>query len=145
MKSLTALFEENATDPGDESVGSIKKEDSKVDELEELLPISEMSSKAILCQLWNPLGKLEVSTIQCELRPFKVHHALYDRGASVNIMPKMVYDYLNENPLVLVPYLIQLADSTRIQPYRMVKDVLIEIRGTSAVVDFLVINMDPRQ
>jgi len=52
---------------------------------------------------------------------------------------------LNEDPLVPVPYLIQLVDSTRIQPYGMVKDVLIEIPGSSAVVDFVVIDLDTCQ
>ena len=52
---------------------------------------------------------------------------------------------LNEDPLVPVPYFIQLADSTKIQPYEMVKDVLIRIRGSLVVVDFVVIDMDPRQ
>jgi hypothetical protein len=36
-------------------------------------------------------------------------------------------------------------DSTRVQPYGLAKDVLIEIRGSSTLVDFLVVDMDPRQ
>ena len=116
VKSIVTLFEEKATDSGEESVGSVKKGDSKVDESEDPMPISESRSKAILSQHWNPLGKQEVPTIQCELGPFNVHHALCDRRESMNIMPKMVYDYLNEDPLVSVPYSIPLVDTTRIQP-----------------------------
>jgi hypothetical protein len=63
----------------------------------------------------------------------------------VNIMPKMVYDCLDEDPLVLVSWCLQLADSTRVQPYGLSKDVLIGVRGSSTLVDFLVMDMDPRQ
>ena len=63
----------------------------------------------------------------------------------MNIMSKMVYDCLDEDPLVLVSWCLQLVDSTEVQPYGMVKDVLVEIRGSSVLVDFLVIDMDPRQ
>jgi hypothetical protein len=40
--------------------------------------MSEVSSKAILSQLWSSLGEAKVPTIQCILRPFKVHYSLYD-------------------------------------------------------------------
>jgi hypothetical protein len=63
----------------------------------------------------------------------------------VNIMPKMVYDYLDEDPLVLVSWCLQLADSTRVQPYGLVKDVSIKVHGSSTLMDFLVVDMDPRQ
>jgi hypothetical protein len=45
------------------------------------------------------------------LGPFKVHHALYDWGANMNILPKMVYDCLDEDPLVPTPHQLRLADS----------------------------------
>jgi hypothetical protein len=38
-----------------------------------------------------------------------------------------------------------LADSTRIEPYGLVKDVLIEVWGSSTLVDFQVVDMDPHQ
>jgi hypothetical protein len=43
-------------------------------------------------------------------------------------MPKTVYDYLNEDPLIQVSWCLELADSTKVQPYGTVKDVLIEVR-----------------
>jgi hypothetical protein len=46
----------------------------------------------------------------------------------MNIMPKMVYDCLDEDPLILISWCLELADSTKVQPYGMVKDVLIEVR-----------------
>jgi hypothetical protein len=39
---------------------------------------------------------------------------------------------------------LELANSTKVQPYGMVKDVLIEVRDSLILVDFIVIDMDPR-
>jgi hypothetical protein len=90
------------------------------------------------------LGEAKVLTIQCVLGPFKVYYALYDWGASMNIMPKIVYDCLDEDPLILGSWCLDLADSTKVQPNGMVKDVLIEVKDSSVLVDFIVIDMDPR-
>jgi hypothetical protein len=100
---------------------------------------------SILSRLQNQLGRLEVLSIQCIIGPLEVHYALYDWGASVSIMSKMVYDYLNEDLLVPVSWCLQLTNSMKVQPYGLVKDVLIEIWGSSTLVDFLVVDMDPRQ
>jgi hypothetical protein len=47
-------------------------------------------------------------------------------GASMNILPKMVYDYLDEDPLVPTSQWLQLVDSTMVQPYGVAENVLIE-------------------
>jgi hypothetical protein len=79
--------------------------------MDTLLLIFEVTSKAILNQLWNSLGEPELPTIQCIIGPFKDHCALYDWGARVNIMSKIVYDCLDEDPLVPVSCCLELADS----------------------------------
>jgi hypothetical protein len=63
----------------------------------------------------------------------------------VRTLLKMVYDYLDEDLLALISRCLQLADSTRVQPYGLTKDVLIEIWGSLTLVDFLVVDMDPHQ
>jgi hypothetical protein len=63
----------------------------------------------------------------------------------MNIMPKMVYDCLDEDSLIPVSWCLELADSTMVHPYGMVKDVLIEVRDSSILVDFIIIDKDPRQ
>jgi hypothetical protein len=60
-------------------------------------------------------------------------------------MPKMVYDCLDEDPLVPVSWYLQLVDSTGVHLYGLAKDVLKEVHGSSTLVDFLVVDMDPRQ
>jgi hypothetical protein len=57
--------------------------------------MSRISSDAILNKLLNRLSGPTLPTVPCILGPFKVHHALCDCGASMNILPKMVYDCLD--------------------------------------------------
>jgi hypothetical protein len=63
----------------------------------------------------------------------------------MNILPKMVYDCLDEDPLVPTPHQLRLADSVMLQPNGIAKDVLFEFQDSSTLVDFMVVDMDPRQ
>jgi hypothetical protein len=109
------------------------------------MPMSRISSDTILNKLQNRLRELALPTVPCILGPFKVHHVLCDWGASMNILPKMVYDSLDEDPLVPTPQQLRLADSTIRQPYGIAKDALIEFQDSSTLVDFMVVDMDPHQ
>jgi hypothetical protein len=80
------------------------------------MPMSRISSDAILDMLQNRLSGPALPTVPCILGPFKVHHVLCDWGASMNILPKMVYDYLDEDPLVPTPHQLRLADFAIMQP-----------------------------
>jgi hypothetical protein len=62
--------------------------------------MSRISSDAILDTLQNKLSGPALPGVPCILGPFKVHHALCDWGASMNTLPKMVYDCLDEDALV---------------------------------------------
>jgi hypothetical protein len=88
--------------------------------------MSRISSDVIVDKLRNSLSRLALPMVPCILGPFKVHHALCDWGASTNILPKMVYDCLDEDPLVPTSQRLQLADSTVLQPYGIAENVLIE-------------------
>jgi hypothetical protein len=107
--------------------------------------MSRINSHAVLDKLQNRLSGLALPIVPCILGSFKVHHALCDWGASMNILPKMVYDCLDEDPLVPTPHQLRLADSVMMQPYGIVKDVLIEFQDSSTLVDFIVVDMDPHQ
>jgi hypothetical protein len=63
----------------------------------------------------------------------------------MNILPKIVYDWLDEDPLVPTSQRLQLADSTVVQPYGTAENVLIEFQDSSTLVDFKVMDMDPCQ
>jgi hypothetical protein len=82
--------------------------------------------------------------VPCILGPLKVHHVLCDWGASTKILSKMVYDCLDEDPLVPTCQRLQLTDSTMVQPYEIVENVLIEFQDSSTLVDYMVMDMDLR-
>jgi hypothetical protein len=105
--------------------------------------MSTISSDAILDKLRNRLSGPALTTVPCILGPFKVHHALCNWGASTNILPKMVYACLDEDPLVPTSQWLQLVDSTVVQPYGIAENVLIEFQDSSTLVDFMVVDMDP--
>jgi hypothetical protein len=93
----------------------------------------------------NRISGPGLPTVPCILGPFKVHHALCYWRASMNILPKMVYDFLDEDPLVPTPHQLRLVDSVMMQPYGIAKDVLIEFQDSSTLVDFMVMDMNPHQ
>jgi hypothetical protein len=68
------------------------------------MPMSRIYSDAILDKLQNRLSETTLPTVHCILGPFKVHHVLCNWGARMNILPKMVYDCLDEDPLVPTPH-----------------------------------------
>jgi hypothetical protein len=107
--------------------------------------MSKISSDAILNKLRNRLSGPALPIVPCILGPFKVHHLLCNWEANMNILPKMVYDWLDEDPLVPTPHQLRLADSTIMQPYGIAKDVLIEFKDSSTLVDCMVLGMDPHQ
>jgi hypothetical protein len=90
------------------------------------IPMSRISTNTILDKHQNRLSGPALPIVSCILGPFKVHHVLCDWGASMNILSKMVYDCLDEDPLIPTPHQLRLADSVMMQPYRIAKDVLIE-------------------
>jgi hypothetical protein len=94
------------------------------------MPMSRISSDANLNKLRNRLKGPALSIVPCILGPFKVHHALCHWRASMNILPKMVYDYLDEDPLVPSPHQLRLADSVMMQHYEIANDVLIEFQDS---------------
>jgi hypothetical protein len=61
----------------------------------------------------------------------------------MNILPKMVYDCLDEDPLVPTPHQLRLTNSVMMQLYGIAKDALIEFQDSSTLVDFKVVDMDP--
>jgi hypothetical protein len=68
------------------------------------MPMSRINSNVILDKLQNRLSGPALPIVPCMYRLFKVHHVLCDWGASMSILPKMVYDCLDEDPLVPIPH-----------------------------------------
>jgi hypothetical protein len=77
-----------------------------------MLVFAERCSAAILDGLPDKMGDLGVPTISCLIGTHKFGQALYDLGASVNVMPKVIYDQLNHDSLVPTSMHLQLADQS---------------------------------
>jgi hypothetical protein len=85
------------------------------------------------------MGDLGVPTISCLIGTQKFDQALYDLGASVSIMPKVIYDQLNHDSLVPTSMHLQLADQSIQRPVGVVEDIPVRIRNSFVPMDFVVL------
>ena len=65
-----------------------------------------------------------------------------DLGASVSVMPKVVFDMLNFTHLTPTPMHLQLADSSVRYPEGIAEDVPVRVRDYFIQVDFVVLDME---
>jgi len=66
---------------------------------------------------------------------------MLDLGASINIMPRSVYDKLNLGELKKTDIVIQLADSSCTHSDRVLEDVLVQVNELVFPANFYVMNM----
>jgi hypothetical protein len=76
----------------------------------DMLVFAKRCSSAILDGLPYKMGDPGVPTISCLIGTQKFDQALYDLGASVSIMPKIIYDQLNHDSLFPTSMHLQLVD-----------------------------------
>ena len=81
-------------------------------------------------------------TITCSIRAQHFSNALCDLGASVSVMPKVVYDKLNHHALAPTAMCLQLVDQTVRYPAGIAENILVKIRNFFIPVDFVVLNME---
>jgi hypothetical protein len=74
------------------------------------LVFAERCSAAILDGLLDKMGDPGVPTISCPIGTQQFHQALSDLGASMSIMPKVIYNKLNHDSLVPTFIHLQLTD-----------------------------------
>ena len=79
--------------------------------------------------------------IMSEIGGMTFTRSLLDIGASINILPKVVFDRHRVGELQ--PFLIELclADRSVHKPHGIVEDVIVRIEGCYFPVDFLVVDM----
>ena len=68
--------------------------------------------------------------------------ALYDSGASINLMPLSVAKRLSLGELTPTAMTLQMADKTLAHPEGILEDVLIKVGKFVFLVDFVVINIE---
>jgi hypothetical protein len=102
----------------------------------------ERCNAAILDGLLDKMGDPGVPTISCLIGTQKFDRALCDLRASVSIMPKVIYDKLNDDSLVSSSKHLQLVDQSIRHPIGIVEDIPVKIRSYFVPVDFVVLEMD---
>ena len=108
----------------------------------EVVKLTEECSAAILNQPPEKKKDPGCPTIICSIGAQHFGPALCDLGASVSVMPKVVYDKLNFTQLTPTPMHLQLVDSSVRYPEGIAEDVLVKVRDYFIPVDFVVLDMD---
>ena len=83
-----------------------------------------------------------VPMISCSIFDQYYEHALYDLGASVNIMPMVIYEKLLYPTLSPTYMCVQLANSTIGYPEEIAKNILVCVRDSIVLADFVVIDIE---
>ncbi|XP_044466609.1 uncharacterized protein LOC123196623 [Mangifera indica] len=72
----------------------------------------------------------------------KVHKAMIDLEASINVMPSSIYHSLNVGPLKPTGVIIQLANRSNAYPEGVLEDVLVQVNELIFPADFYVFDME---
>ena len=80
--------------------------------------------------------------ISCSIFDCEFDHAVCDLGASVNIMPKVTFKKLGYPSISPTTICVQLADSTIRYPEGVVERLIVKVKNTYILVDFVVLDME---
>ena len=87
-------------------------------------------------------GDPGVPMISCLIYVKHFEQCLCDLGASVNLMPEVIYEELDYPALSPTTMLIQLADSTVRYPEGIAEHVFVRVRDSFSIADFGVMDME---
>ncbi|XP_042448421.1 uncharacterized protein LOC122033464 [Zingiber officinale] len=83
-----------------------------------------------------------VFTIPCKIGENCFEDAIVDLGASINVMPKSVFQALGIGPLQPTGVVIQLANQSFAHPVGVIEDVLVKVKELIFPADFYVLDME---
>jgi hypothetical protein len=106
------------------------------------LVFAERCSAAILDGLPDKMGDPGVLAISCLIGNQKFDQALCDLGASVSIIPMVIYDLLNHDSLVPTSMHLLLVEQSSRCPIGIAEDIPVRIRNSFVPVDIMVLKMD---
>jgi hypothetical protein len=81
-------------------------------------------------------------TISFSIGSEHLENALCDLGASVSVMPKIIFDKLNYTSLLPTTMCLQLADQSVCYPVGIAEDIPVRVRDYFVPVDFIVLDMN---
>ena len=108
----------------------------------EVVQLTKEFSTAIVDPLLEKKKDPGCPTITCSIESQHFSLALCDLGASVSVMPKVVYDKLNYHELAPTARCLQLVDQMVRYPVGIAKNVPVKIRNFFIPADFIVLDME---
>jgi hypothetical protein len=87
-------------------------------------------------------GDLGRPVIPISIGSYTFEEAICDLRASVNIMPKVIYEKIHGEPLLYTIMCLQVADQTLCYPKGILEDVCIRVGHSFVPVDFVVVETD---
>ncbi|RDX90470.1 hypothetical protein CR513_27664, partial [Mucuna pruriens] len=85
---------------------------------------------------------LGIFSVPCTIGDCTFADAMLDLGASINVMPALVYKFLNFRDLEPTSIVIQLANRSVVQPVGILEDVLVQVNKLIFLADFYVLDME---
>nr|GEW42117.1 reverse transcriptase domain-containing protein [Tanacetum cinerariifolium] len=106
-------------------------------------PMNKHYSAVILNKLPKKLGDLGKFLIPCEFPGMDECLALFDLGASINLMPLFMWKGLSLPELTPTYMTLKLADRSVSKPIGIAKDVSVKVGVFHFPVDFMVVDFEP--
>jgi len=85
-------------------------------------------------------GDLGRPVIPISIGSTNFNEAICDFGASINIMPKVIYERLFNYPLSSTTMCLQLADQSLCYPMGILEEICVRVRNSYVPADFTVVN-----
>jgi len=82
-----------------------------------------------------------VFSVPCKIENLSFEKVILDLGASINVMPRSIYDKLHLGELKKTNLIIQLADRSNAYPDGVVEDALVQVNKLVFPTDFYVLDM----
>ncbi|XP_027166088.1 uncharacterized protein LOC113766062 [Coffea eugenioides] len=108
---------------------------------DERVAVGENVSAILQRKFLPKCGDPDMFTIPCKIGNTSIRKAMLDLGASINVMPKIIYTSLNLGSLKETAIIIQLADRTNAYPEGLVENVLVQVNELVFPADFYILDM----
>jgi hypothetical protein len=105
--------------------------------------LTKQVSSILQCKLPIKYKDPGCPTIACMIEVSQINRALLDLGASVNLLPYLVYLQLGLGELKPTTVMLQLVDRSMKRPQGIIEVVLIKVDKFYFPVDFIVIDTEP--
>ena len=109
---------------------------------DEKVRVRENMSAVLQRKLPKKCKDLGTFTIPCTIGKTQFEKAMFDLGASINVMLYSIYSSLNHEPLEEIGVVIQLADRSNVYPRGVVEDVLVQVNELVFPANFYILDME---